>query len=169
MAAPERALPKAPSHTAQKQAFEVMVRYPHHPLAGKTITAARRVTYGGASHFHVCGPDHHGLLLPGWMTEPSAAALPVVDMPRLPLDALRALRGLIDAQPSALPFVTNRMRGDKNDAKSTIPASRPLDTCGGSELQQTSQSVRPIGAHTSAQASCHRMRSSQGKCQGSRK
>ena len=166
---PERALPKGPSHTAQKQALEVMVRYPHHPLAGKTVTAVRRVTHGGASHFQISGLDHHGLLLPGWMTESSAAALPMVDTPRLPLDALRALRGLIDAQPSSRPFVTNRLRGDQNGAKSTIPARRPLDSCGGSELQQETQSVRPSGAHTSAQASCRRMRGSKGRCQGSGK
>ena len=74
------------------------------------------------------------------MTDSAAAALPMVDMPRLPLGALRALRCLIDAQPSALPCETNQVRGVRNETTSTRLASRSLDARGGSELQQTTQS-----------------------------
>ena len=61
------------------------------------ITAIRRVKHAGLVHFVIEGPDGCRALLPAWMTETLAATLPIVDVPRLSLDALRALRGIVEA------------------------------------------------------------------------
>jgi hypothetical protein len=48
--------------------------------------------HGGRSHFVIEQPDGTRALLPAWMTEPWAAQLPVVKLPRLTLEALFTLR-----------------------------------------------------------------------------
>ena len=59
--------------------------------------AVRRFVHAGVVHFVVDGADGCRILLPAWMTEARAAALPMVDIPRLSLSALRDLRDLIRA------------------------------------------------------------------------
>ena len=49
-----------------------------------------------AVHFVIEQPDGTRALLPAWMTEPWAAQLAIVEMPRLTLEALFTLRSTID-------------------------------------------------------------------------
>src|SRR5437763_17055170 len=85
-------------HSTQEHPFEVVVHYPHHPRAGERILAFRRLLHGGRLHFAIEQPDGCRVLLPAWMTKSCAAALPMVELPRLSLNSLRELRGLVDAQ-----------------------------------------------------------------------
>jgi hypothetical protein len=87
-----------PRHTAQEQPFEVVIQYPHHPRASERVLVLRRVIHGARVHFVIEQPDGCRVLLPAWMTETYAAALPMVQVPRLSLVSLRELRSLIDAQ-----------------------------------------------------------------------
>jgi hypothetical protein len=52
--------------------------------------------YGGNVHFVIEQPNGTSVLLPAWMTEPWAAQLTITDTPRLPLEALYALRSVIN-------------------------------------------------------------------------
>jgi hypothetical protein len=56
----------------------------------------RCLQHGGSAHFVIDQPDGTRGLLPVWMTEPSAAQLMMTEVPRLALDALRALRSVVD-------------------------------------------------------------------------
>ena len=72
----------------------------------------RRVVYADRVHFVIDQADGSRALLPEWMTEPWAAALPVVDVPRLPLEALQALCRLIEANRIvSLPSPATNQRG----------------------------------------------------------
>jgi len=53
----------------------------------------RRLHHGGSVHLVIEQPDGTRALLPAWMTEPWAAQLTIVEMPRLTLEALQA-RGI---------------------------------------------------------------------------
>src|SRR6516165_10536667 len=117
-------------HTAVEQPSEVVVRYPYHPFAGRSVAVRRRVTHAGQVYYSIEGPDKHPVLLPAWMTESSAAALPIVEAPRLPLDALRALYGLIEAQRSPSSSGMIRMDGGDNGTASTMATTRSSDACG---------------------------------------
>ena len=66
-------------HAALEQPFEIVVRYPHHPFAGKRITVVRSRTYAHQSYFVVDAPDNYRILLLAWMTEPWAATLPLLE------------------------------------------------------------------------------------------
>ena len=48
--------------------------------------------HGDSVHFVIEQPDGMRALLPAWMTEPWAAHLTIIEMPRLTLEALYALR-----------------------------------------------------------------------------
>ena len=85
----------APFETATyypRTALDVLIQYPHHPRAGERVAVVRRLQHGGRSHFVIEQPDGTRALLPAWMTEPWAAQLPVVKLPRLTLEALFTLR-----------------------------------------------------------------------------
>ena len=77
-------------HTAQKQLFDVLIHYPHHPCAGEQVAVVRTVQHGGTVHFVIDWPDGTRGMLPEWMTEPWAASLPIVETAPLSLSALRA-------------------------------------------------------------------------------
>jgi hypothetical protein len=68
-----------PRHTAQKQQFDVLIHYPHHPCAGEKVFVVRTVQHAGTVHFVIDLADGTRGLLPEWMTEPSAANLPLVE------------------------------------------------------------------------------------------
>lgn len=85
-------------HNTQDHLFEVVIHYPHHPRVGECVGVFGRRIHGNRPHFVVEQPDGCRALLPVWMTESSAATLPIVTVPRLTLATLRELRGLIDAQ-----------------------------------------------------------------------
>lgn len=56
----------------------------------------RRLHHGGSEHFVIDYIDGTRGLLPAWMTEPRAGQLATTtEVPRLALEALRALRGVI--------------------------------------------------------------------------
>src|SRR5262249_8130172 len=77
-------------HTAHEQLFKVVVRYPHHPLAGQRIAVIRCLKFAHVPHFVIQGPDGCRALLPVWMTEHCASSLSLVEPPRLSIDALQA-------------------------------------------------------------------------------
>jgi hypothetical protein len=66
------------------------------------------------------------LVVPGWMTEPWAATLPEVNIPRLSLAALEELRGIVKIN-HVLPFSSSKMNqnGEDDGTASGTPATRP--------------------------------------------
>ncbi|MBV9062524.1 MAG: hypothetical protein JOY77_06305 [Alphaproteobacteria bacterium] len=155
-------------HSAQEQATEVEVRYPHHPFAGKRISVIRHLTYADRLHFVVEGPDNRRLLLPAWMTDVSAGVFPTVTVPRLSIDALLALRRLIDAQPSTARPQTIRAGKDDDEAISTRAATQPVRACEMPEPQQTTRRDGPHRNNKSAHTSSRRMRRGATKPQGAK-
>lgn len=145
-------------HSAQEHAFEVVVHYPHHPLAGKRISVIRHLTYADRPHFVVEGPDNGRLLLPAWMTEPAAGALPTVAIPRLSIDALLALRRLIDTQLSITRSQTIRACKEDDGSISTSAATESARACETLEPQQATRTGGPQRNNKSARTSSRRMR-----------
>jgi hypothetical protein len=64
----------------------------------------RRLQHGGSVHFVIDQPDATRGLLPEWMTEPWARHLPMTEVPRLALGALRALRSVVNGAPILVLF-----------------------------------------------------------------
>lgn len=132
-----------------------MVNYPHHPLAGQRICVIRTVKYADIPHFVVQGPDNCRALLPAWMAESHAAALPFVDgAPRLSIDALQTLCRLVAAQPLS-PSTILPGGGGGDGALSTT--ERPTRFIG---VRKT-KTIRPNGSRRSkrpSQAPHHRVR-----------
>src|ERR1700730_15611646 len=108
-----------PRHTTQEHPFEVVIHYPHHPRAGECVVAFRRVIHGGRLHYAIEQTNACRVLLPAWMTESGAAALPMVEVPRLSLASLRELRGLVETR-SAYVYV----RQSTPDQLANNPESR---------------------------------------------
>src|SRR4030088_3586106 len=102
--------PSRRRHTAQEQPFDVLIQYPQHPRAGERVVVVRRLQYGGSVHFVIEQPDGMRALLPAWMTEPWAAQLTIIEMPRLTLEALHALRVAINGALLSLSS-SSMMRG----------------------------------------------------------
>ncbi len=149
-------------HTTQEQPFEVIVEYPFHPLYGKRIIVNRRTVHGGLVHFASEGPDGCRALLPAWMTEPGAAALSVVEMPRLSLDALRELSSLVRTLPvaSSPPSATTRTEegSDGTPTQSAIGTVRSSVSKKQHRSQtSTTRSNGAHGSHRTSQASTQRM------------
>ena len=119
-------VPTSSRHSTQEHPFEVVIHYPHHPRAGECVLAFRRLIHGSRLHFVIEQPDGCRVLLPAWMTENSAATLPMVAAPRVSLDALRELRGLIDAQrlSSSPSSETNRMGGGDDGTTCRMATAR---------------------------------------------
>jgi hypothetical protein len=70
------------------------------------------VQHAGAVHFVIDLADGTRGLLPEWMTEASAANLPIVEAPTLSLSALRAVRATINGcLLSCAPFNGTQERG----------------------------------------------------------
>src|SRR6185437_4989316 len=111
-------------HTAQEQPFDVLIQYPQHPRAGERVAVVRRLHHGGSVHFVIEQPDGTRALLPAWMTEPWAAQLAIIEMPRMTLEALYTLRSAIDGALLSLPSST--LMGEECDdgATSRPPAAR---------------------------------------------
>jgi hypothetical protein len=145
----------------------VVVRYPHHPFAGKRISVIRYLTYADRPHFVVEGPDNGRLLLPAWMTETAAGVFATVAVPRLSMDALMALRRLIDGQPSIARSQTIRGACEGDDgAISTRAATRFARACETPKSQRTTRPDSPQRNNKSAYTSCRRMRRGATKRQG---
>src|SRR6266403_1203211 len=149
-----------PRHTAQEQPFEAVVRYPHHPLVGQRIIIIRRVIYAGLVHFVIEGPDECRVLLPAWMTETFAATLPMVEVPRPSLDALRALCDLLRASSVSLSpsSGTTRTGGGEDGTARTMAATR---SSGARQKRNATPAIRfveSLGDHNPAQAPPQRVR-----------
>src|SRR5271165_5189629 len=107
-------------HTAQEQPFEVLIQYSLQPRAGERVAVVRRLQHGGSSHFVIEQPDGMRALLPAWMTEPWAAQIAVVKMPRLTLEALFTLRKTIDGALLSLSPATP-MKDECDDRPTSEP------------------------------------------------
>ena len=70
----------------------------------------RRLQHGGSVHFVIDQPDGTRGLLPAWMTEPRAGQLATTEVPRLALEDLRALRGVITGALLSLSTSTTMRR-----------------------------------------------------------
>jgi len=149
----------SPRHTAQEHPFEVVIHYPHHPRAGNCVLALRRLVHGSRLHFVIEQPDGCRVLLPAWMTESSAAALPMVEVPRLTLDSLRELRGLIDAQrvSSSPSSEATRTGGGDDGTTRTMATTRSAGARNKRDSTAAAQSDDSLGGHKSAQAAAQRI------------
>lgn len=109
--------------TTQEQLFDVEIHYPYHPRAGERVTVVRSVRHRGRLHFSVDFPDGTRGLLPAWMTQCGGVSrFPLVDLPRFPITALRALRALIDRLPISSASLTDS-RKDAIDDRATGKAT----------------------------------------------
>jgi len=154
-----------PRHTTQEHPFEIVIHYPHHPRAGERVLAFRRVVHGDRLHFSTEQTNGCRVLVPAWMTENGAAALPMVEVPRLPLASLRELRSLVDAQRvSSLPSTrTTRSVGGDDGTARTMAATGSARGCFDRNSAAAARSDDAHGAHRSAQASDQRMQRGPGK------
>ena len=134
------------------------MRYPHHPFAGKRITVVRSRTYAHQSHFVVDAPDNYRILLLAWTTEPWAATMPLLEVPRLSIDALRALSRLIDAHRSSSSSATSRIDGGEHEPLSAATATR-FTRAGRRKKSNNESSIKNRGRKPS-QASHQRVRRS---------
>ena len=113
--------PSNTRHTPQQQPFEVILRYPHHPLAGERLTVVRRLVNAGDAHFVVELSNRVRLLLPAWMTEVCAASSPMMAAPRLSLACLRELRLLVDQPDISSSPSHEAIRSGGGDDGATYP------------------------------------------------
>ncbi len=157
-------------HTTQEHPFEVVIHYPHHPRAGECVVAFRRVVHGGRLHFAIEQTNGCRVLVPAWMTESGAAALPMVKAPRLSLASLRELRGIVDAQRvSSLPSPrTTRPGGGDGGTAHTIATTRSTRSRFDCNSATAARSNDAHGAHRSTQASDQRMQRHRRKSEGGR-
>jgi hypothetical protein len=82
-------------HNAGRLTFEVVVRYPYHPLTGQSVLVVGETEHGGALHLIVRKSDGAKLLLPAWMTFPESRGK-ILSCPRLSVNRLLDLRALLD-------------------------------------------------------------------------
>ena len=149
-----------------EQPFEIVVRYPHHPFAGKRIAVIRRYTHAHQPHFIVDAPDNDRTLLPAWMTEPWAATLPLLEVPRLSIDALGALSRLIDAHRSSSSSATSRIDGGDHESIPAAAAIRFTRTGRGRKSNKTNESSIESRNRKPSQASHRRVRRSRSDRKG---
>ena len=147
-----------PRHTAQKQRFDVLVHYPYHPYAGERVFVVRTVQHAGTVHFVIDLPDGARGLLPKWMTEPSAANLPLVETATLSLSAIRAVRATIDGRLlSCAPFNRTQERGGYVGA-TPEPATRPSTSGSNVHGPRVAVPCHPVDDCRSAKAAPERVR-----------
>src|SRR5213079_2391069 len=138
--------------TAQEQPFDVLIQYPLHPRAGERVVVVRRLHHGGSIHFVVEQPDSTRALLPAWMTEPWAARLTIIEMPRLTLEALHGLRSAINGALLSLSS-SSMMRGKCDDGStSQPPAARSARARGQRARAKPNTTTDSVGSDVSANA-----------------
>ena len=99
-------------------------------------------------------PDGTLAHLPAWMTLPTAAALPVVDTPRLPIACLRELRSILDLEVTSSPS-SSPSRGDELEQHHSIIPSRSVPAAGAAVRQSPTDASgaddlsprRPVAEH----------------------
>jgi len=84
----------------------------------------RRLQHGGSTHFVVDQPDGTRGLLPAWMAEPWSAQIATIELPRLPLGALRTLRSVIDSALVSLSSSATIKEKCDDGPVSRLPAAR---------------------------------------------
>jgi hypothetical protein len=109
----------------------------------------RGLQHGGSVHFVIEQPDGTRALLPAWMTEPLAAQFTIIEMPRLTLEALYALRSA-------------RMREECDDGSISRPPAAPICSCArptrSSKLNTTTASGGSDVSVKAADGGAHRRR-----------
>jgi hypothetical protein len=137
-----------PRHTTQKQQFEVLIHYAHHPRVGERVLVVRTVHHSGLLHFVVDSADGTRCLLPEWMTLLSAARLPIVETATVSIAALRALRATIDnCNLSSATSSNTREMGSHVD---TTPRPPTRSAVSGSTVHES----RKVTAGGSSGSSC---------------
>ena len=126
-------------HNAHNQLRETIIRYRFHPRYGQTVIVTGRNRRGNDVAVTIRQPDGTLAQLPIWMTEDSAEAMAVTEIPRLPLVHLRELRLELDTCLSLL-HDDSRREGDKHDASAT--KSAPIRPLRAQEAADTDDSVR---------------------------
>src|SRR5207237_3605243 len=139
--------PSRRRHTAQEQPFDVLIQYPQHPRAGERVVVVRRLQHGGSVHFVIEQPDGMRALLPAWMTEPWAAQLTIIEMPRLTLEALHALRVAING--ALLSSSSSRqMRGECDVVATCRPPAAESARVRGQRARDNANSAPHSGRHS---------------------
>jgi len=126
-------------HNAHYQLRETIIRYRFHPRYGQTVIVTSRNCRGNDVAVTIRQPDGTLAQLPIWMTEDSAEAMVVTEIPRPPLAHLRELRLELDTCLSSL-HDDSRREGDKHDASATISA--PIRSLRAQDATGTDDSVR---------------------------
>jgi len=83
---------------------------------------------GAASTLSSSSPTARRALLPAWMTEPWAAQFTIIEMPRLTLEALYALRSAINGALLSLSS-SSMMRGECDDGSTRRPPASSICSC----------------------------------------
>ena len=125
-------------HNAHNQLRETIIRYRFHPRYGQTVIVTSRNRRGNDVAVTIRQPDGTLAQLPIWMTEDSAEAMAVTEIPHLPLPHLRELRLELDTCLSLL-HDDSRREGDKHDASAT--KSAPIRPLRAQEATDTDDSV----------------------------
>jgi hypothetical protein len=81
----------------------VTIHYPYHPRCGERVGVWRRHGFRGVIMLVVRQLDGTMAQIPEWMCTPEAAAAPILEAPRFPLQVLRELRLTVDAAVASLP------------------------------------------------------------------
>jgi len=103
----------------------LQIHYPHHPNYGEFVECIRRLRREGEEAFIVKLENGSQRSVPGWMLDPVVcAALREADSPELSLEALVALRTLLDAQPLSEPPLSA--------SSGSLPLEPPLSASSGS-------------------------------------
>jgi hypothetical protein len=133
-------------HNAHYQLREMIIRYRFHPRYGQTVIVTSRNRRGNDVTVTIRQPDGTLAQLPIWMTEDSAEAMAVTEIPHLPLPHLRELRLELDTCLSLL-HDDSRREGDKHDPSATISAPiRPLrtqDAIGADDIVRAGETIAP--------------------------
>ena len=101
---------------ARVPAAGVTVHYRFHPLAGRRARVVRVCRERHGTPVCVPGPDGAPLAVPAWMTRPEAKLLGPRERPRLCLEALAAVRALVQA---SLPTAGGAPEGDPHETSAS--------------------------------------------------
>src|ERR1700758_5002822 len=76
---------------------ELRVAYPFHPLFGRSAIVVADQLHNGSRHLTLRAGNEPSFLVPAWMVDRSAAAVKIVDVPRLSIARLLDLRAFLDS------------------------------------------------------------------------
>src|SRR5207249_10149138 len=141
----EQILTKDRQTTHQTLQAEVVIRYCFHPRVGERFRIVRRHIV----HDEICFVVHPveesaagalPLAVPAWMTEEASAHHDIVSMPRIPVTALLALRGLVDLILSSPAPIVGEGGSDGSTQDSAAGTVRRRATgCGSGSAKRTAR------------------------------